>query len=434
MRCMEEDDQHSSVSKFQIGVVIVAILAVVVGGLFVVDLSGDGLEVGYDLYHGTDPMSQDTSGNGLTDYEEIRIYGTNPFVADTTGDGLSDYDEVHVYGTDPTTTDTTGDGLADAEQVFEYGTNPSKNDTLGNGLTDYKEIHEYGTDPLSNDTTGDGLADYDEIHEYGTDPTELDTTKDGIDDATYIEYNQNPLGDNLLTEQYKNITTQSSFTTEPIFEEYNSHDNTGFDSTADGFSDSFAEKVSVLDPEKQNVVIYVEHMDGVGVDMSALIGVKELFENSPGRDMNVVFRINPDPVPYQQRIDLRDYERNYFPNDVSGKHHVLFADDTTLEDNGVGGFAGFDINGMTIRDSSYTYEAITLAHEVGHSVGLYPNTFGGIDTRRYSVSEYNSVMNYNVMEQCTRDIMYCSRYSTGGEFNDWEYIQNNLSDHNPQID
>ena len=526
MRCMEEDDQHSSVSKFQIGVVIVAILAVAVGGLFVVDLSGDGLEVGYDLYHGTDPMSQDTSGNGLTDYEEIRVYGTNPLAFDTTGDGLSDYDEIHLYGTDPTTTDTTGDGLvdydeiyeygtdptttdtngdglSDAEQILEYGTDPLKNDTLGNGLSDYDEIHVYGTDPLKNDTTGDGLSDYDEvnvygtdptvedttgdgltdyrevviydtdptkvdtlgnglsdydeirvygtdplkndtsgngisdydeIHVYGTDPTEVDTTMDGMEDATYINYNQNPLGDNLLTENYENITEHPSFTTEPIFEQYSSHDNTGVDSTGDGFSDSFAEEVDVLDPDKQNIVIYVEHMEGVDVDISALIAVRETFENSPGEDMNVVFRINPDPVPYQQRIDFRDYERNYFPNDVSGKHHVLFADDTTLEDNSVAGFAGVNIPGMAIGDSFYTYEAITLAHEVGHSVGLYPSVFGGIDTRRYSVSEYNSVMNYNVMEQCVNDIMYCSRYSTGGEFNDWEYIQNNLSDHNPQID
>lgn len=43
----------------------------------------------------------DPDADGLTNLEEFQ-YGTNPFSADTDGDGISDYDEVKLYGSNPT--------------------------------------------------------------------------------------------------------------------------------------------------------------------------------------------------------------------------------------------------------------------------------------------------------------------------------------------
>lgn len=54
------------------------------------DLSGDGLTNAREVELGTDFTTPDTSGNGLTDWEEVRVYGTDPLVADTSGDGVSD--------------------------------------------------------------------------------------------------------------------------------------------------------------------------------------------------------------------------------------------------------------------------------------------------------------------------------------------------------
>jgi hypothetical protein len=43
---------------------------------------------------------QDSDGDGLSDYDELKVYGTSPFIADTDSDGLKDGAEVKA-GTDP---------------------------------------------------------------------------------------------------------------------------------------------------------------------------------------------------------------------------------------------------------------------------------------------------------------------------------------------
>lgn len=43
---------------------------------------------------------QDSDQDGLTDYEELRIYGTSPFIADSDSDGITDANEIK-NGTDP---------------------------------------------------------------------------------------------------------------------------------------------------------------------------------------------------------------------------------------------------------------------------------------------------------------------------------------------
>lgn len=67
-------------------------------------------------------IPKDTDGDGLNDDEET-ILGTDIAVADTDKDGLSDYDEVRVYHTDPLNADTDGDGFKDGDEV-KNGYNP----------------------------------------------------------------------------------------------------------------------------------------------------------------------------------------------------------------------------------------------------------------------------------------------------------------------
>lgn len=54
------------------------------------DLSDNGLTNAREVSLGTDFTKKDTSGNGLTDWEEVYRYGTDPLEADTTGDGFDD--------------------------------------------------------------------------------------------------------------------------------------------------------------------------------------------------------------------------------------------------------------------------------------------------------------------------------------------------------
>ncbi|MEM4779974.1 MAG: MarR family transcriptional regulator, partial [Halalkalicoccus sp.] len=58
----------------------------------------------------------DLSGDRLTNEEEVR-YRTDFTVPDTTGNGLTDWEEINVHGSDPLATDTSGDGVSDATAV-----------------------------------------------------------------------------------------------------------------------------------------------------------------------------------------------------------------------------------------------------------------------------------------------------------------------------
>jgi len=89
---------------------------------------------------------KDSDADGLTDDEE-RALGTNPFDPDTDHDGLTDYEEVRIYHTDPLNPDSDFDGLKDGAEVHNYHTDPLNPDTDGGGVSDGHEVIEDGTDP-----------------------------------------------------------------------------------------------------------------------------------------------------------------------------------------------------------------------------------------------------------------------------------------------
>ncbi|HEX9664779.1 MAG TPA: hypothetical protein VGA49_03050 [Patescibacteria group bacterium] len=66
-----------------------------------VDSDRDGLTDEEEKELGTDLNNPDTDGDGLTDFEEVRVYKTDPLNPDTDGDGFLDGDEVQA-GFDPT--------------------------------------------------------------------------------------------------------------------------------------------------------------------------------------------------------------------------------------------------------------------------------------------------------------------------------------------
>ncbi len=60
----------------------------------VTDSDHDGLSDTEEETLGTDPLSIDTDGDGLFDYEEVKIFKTDPLNKDTDKDGYSDFAEV----------------------------------------------------------------------------------------------------------------------------------------------------------------------------------------------------------------------------------------------------------------------------------------------------------------------------------------------------
>jgi hypothetical protein len=94
-----------------------------------------------------------------------------PDTDDTDGDGTSNYDELVVYGSDPnsaasTPDDTDGDGLLDTWETAEFGNldQVPDGDPDGDGLVNLAE-QSAGTNPNRADTDGDGVPDGLEVKE-----------------------------------------------------------------------------------------------------------------------------------------------------------------------------------------------------------------------------------------------------------------------------
>lgn len=172
------------------------------------DFDGDALGNEAEEEAGTNPYDRDTDGDGLGDFEEVRIHLTNPLHWDSDGDVLNDYVEVTRYRTDPTRADSDGDGLSDREELLSYGTDPlekdtekdglidaeekrlgsdpKKVDTDGDGLYDGDEVVLHHTNPVLPDSDGEGISDKDEVLRYGTDPNAADSDRDGLTDYEEI--------------------------------------------------------------------------------------------------------------------------------------------------------------------------------------------------------------------------------------------------------
>lgn len=147
------------------------------------DTDGDGLGDLQELQLGSDPRSEDTDHDLVSDGDEFFLYGTEPFLADTDFDGLTDGEELFFFHSNPRARDSDGDGLTDGAEVLDYGTDPMDEDSDNDGLTDFEEIKIYLTDPRIADMDQDGLLDGEEIHIYRTDPAKWDTDNDSI---TYL--------------------------------------------------------------------------------------------------------------------------------------------------------------------------------------------------------------------------------------------------------
>jgi hypothetical protein len=121
----------------------------------------------------------DTDGGGQPDGTEVQVHATDPTLAaddfatagDADVDGLSDWEEERLYGTDPFDTDSDDDGLLDGHEVLVLEIDPNDDDTDGDDLTDGEEALLRDTDPHRADTDRGGVPDGAEI-DVGTDPRE----------------------------------------------------------------------------------------------------------------------------------------------------------------------------------------------------------------------------------------------------------------------
>lgn len=110
-------------------------------------------------------------GDKLT-YLEKYLYGLNPLTNDTDGDGLTDYDELFVYHTNPLLASTASDGIPDGWKV-QNGINPliadASNEAGFDGVT-YMQIYQYDLahtnqlNPNNPFAVGSGFSNYEIIN------------------------------------------------------------------------------------------------------------------------------------------------------------------------------------------------------------------------------------------------------------------------------
>lgn len=184
----------------------------------------DGWDITVDLMNErvrrhvtSDPHSDDSDGDGMSDTMEFQLPGLDPSRKDTDDDGLTDCQEtLHTNAAqceDPAYEGPRDGGYrtnaarADSDPGYSRYINNVRgfNDTTGtlangladsgDGISDGDEIQGYEillgngatrrvtTSPLNGDVDDDGLEDGEELHVYASDPTVPDSDGDGCIDG-----------------------------------------------------------------------------------------------------------------------------------------------------------------------------------------------------------------------------------------------------------
>lgn len=233
------------------------------------------------------------------------------------------------------------------------------------------------------DTDEDGIPDKKEIR-LGTDATEKDTDDDGLKDGYEVYLNQS----------------------------IRSH----------------------ISPRKKTVLIEIDYTEGNKPDSQTLSAVKNTFENSPVDNNNsrekgveVVFVID-DVLDVKEDMTISEYKNLYseklFDKRNEGFYHILMINNPE-NDESTYGISDVSVDGVLLeKNSSSSHTASIMTHEMGHQLGLMPEDYEGIDTRKIEYENYPSIMNYNSEFETTG-------FSEEGRFNDWSHIEKSFPEDAP---
>lgn len=132
---------------------------------------------GSDYYSGVSVFDiggqTDDDGDGMPRWWE-RQFNLDDNVAgdaalDADGDSLTNLQEF-TQASNPRSDDTDFDTLSDGDEVSSYSTSTISSDTDADGLLDGVELNQHSTDPLQADSDGDTFSDGDEVNIYNSDP------------------------------------------------------------------------------------------------------------------------------------------------------------------------------------------------------------------------------------------------------------------------
>jgi hypothetical protein len=429
---------------------IILILGIIISGVLVLPVDGDGIPGYVEVLSGDDPVISDHDDDG---YIEVQ-FGGNPLVADTDGDGISDdvelNSETKIY--DP---DTDNDGLGDAEEEAR-GTDPLNPDTDGDGLSDGREVeinaeieqlrfnaNVQELSPTDPDSDGDALGDgfelrlarelFEKDNLSARDP-KLAPVDSNFDAGRYMDGVELIGGENPYARQYSYQPDSQESDVEPYSTAPGSGPRTHSlevpDPDGDGYSTMLETFLPNADPQRQDIYVELDYMDECGPPSRETIRlVEQAFADAPtenpdgstGISLHIVV---DDSVPTQQirapeggeskwgthpelgRLSSESYFSQYYQNRTYGYQYGIAATSVSAINDESGNVLGTADSGYFVYECSGSSEeqAHILMHEIGHSLGLIGGnkstdisyyTHPAVDSYEYSVQAYPSTMNYN---------------------------------------
>ena len=330
---------------------------------------------------GPDQTTPSTESAPTDTVEEVGTEGqqSDQRTVSTTAARTRVTDSTRATETTEQTTDSDGDGLTNRQEVSTYGTNSTVADTDGDGLEDGAEINQYSTNPLSSDTDGDGLTDGEEVNIHGTSPRKVDTD---------------------------------------------------FDQFSDSLEVAAPPPIAEADPLEKDIFVEIDYMAGQTPSIGSLERVAEQFEKSPVKNPNGTTGINlhlvkSNKIEYRSQTTpgmLNKTRQQHFDHQGQGYHYVVFVNSPVVEGEDVLGVANLSVSNRQSAIRHYAHSnnnAEVFMHFLGHSLGLSPDDYVGIDSEEMSAEKYPSVMNFNAIS--STKLAYL-QYSNSSTYNDWDQI------------
>lgn len=201
------------------------------------------------------------------------------------------------------------------------------------------------------------------------------------------------------------------------------------DTDNDGFSDKYEIEKKQLNPLQKDMRLEVDYEKGT--ETTNFTSVVDMFDEAPISNPDGTTGINLHIETDEKGLEL---DKNYSPmkhrlnysehydKEKQGYYHVLVTDNPTSFSGASNGFQMNELNSFVVRD--FEYNQATLSRLLAFNMGMNNSLYDGINSRKKSCEEYFSVLNNNCL-------FYNPDYSIGGEFDDWQYINQSLSVHNP---
>lgn len=272
-----------------------------------------------------------------------------------------------------------------------------------------------------NDYDGDGLTYWEEVNVYHTDPTKSDRGKDYDGDGIPIEW-------------------EDRYGFSDLYRENHSIDYDG-----DGLNnyEEYATSSLLSDPFRRDIFVEMDVMEGYEMYEESIQMLCDAFTAH-----DIVLHIEVDgELPYKERLyyrDERDIYWNHFlqgnvNNPKLGVYHYVILGSYSSSRRGGHAFVGFEnldsfmlageyMNDWRTGNKRKVAYASLFMHELGHTLGLFDDTFGGIDNEScnapwlpgfWKYRNYHSCLNYRYAFQL---VDYSSGLHLMHDFDDWGSI------------